>query len=322
NGIWLRRRTTDASMMLEAKVRISGDFSRSTFDEITDWKDITAVIRPHLPEFSTKKKGLGLDLLAEFTTTRQEFRADDKFAVVLDYTDFGHSVGEVELMAEDEKEAHREIDHFMARYPWFFMKGKAEGKLEAYFRVKISQIPDGQVQAPAPGNPNAQGPPVSMMQPSPSTVMAPISAPAITAPASSASPVQAPSAPIAAPPASSAAPIEAPSAPIAAPPATSAAPAPLPIASSAPAPAPIVAPSPAPASPSPVYPVSNGTAPAASGVAPSGFATGTASAPAETTSSTAEAPITPAVPGAAALVKVQMGIWAVVGVALGAFVLV
>ncbi|KAI4273026.1 MAG: hypothetical protein L6R38_006453 [Xanthoria sp. 2 TBL-2021] len=136
NGIWLRQRTTDASMMLEAKVRISGDFSRSTFDEITDWKDITAAIRPHLPEFSTKKKGFGLDLLAEYTTTRREFRADDKFAVVLDYIDFGHSVGEVELMSEDEKEAHREIDRFMARYPWFFMKGKAEGKLEAYFRVK------------------------------------------------------------------------------------------------------------------------------------------------------------------------------------------
>lgn len=136
NGIWLRQRTTEALMMVEAKVRISGDFSRSTFDEITDWQHITAIIRPHLPEFSTQKKGFGLDLLAEFTTTRQEFRADDQFAVVLDHTDFGHSVGEVELMAEDEKEAHGAIDQFMARYAWFFLKGKAEGKLEAYFRAQ------------------------------------------------------------------------------------------------------------------------------------------------------------------------------------------
>ncbi|KAL8657746.1 MAG: hypothetical protein Q9226_001618 [Calogaya cf. arnoldii] len=136
NGIWLRERTTEASMMLEAKVRISGDVSRSTFDETTNREEITAIIRPHLPEFSTKKKSFGLDLLAEFTTTREEFLVDNKFAVVLDDTDFGHSVGEVELMAEDEEKAHREIDQFIARYPWFFMMGKAEGKLGAYFKAK------------------------------------------------------------------------------------------------------------------------------------------------------------------------------------------
>ncbi|KAI4276620.1 MAG: hypothetical protein LQ337_002351 [Flavoplaca oasis] len=140
NGIWLRQRTTDASMMLEAKMRISGDFARSTFDEITDWKEIAAVIRQHLPGFCTRKKDFGLDQLAEFTTTRREFLADEKFAVVLDHTDFGHAVGEVELMAEDEEKAHREIDDFMARYPWFFLKGKVEGKLEAYFRVKATSI--------------------------------------------------------------------------------------------------------------------------------------------------------------------------------------
>ena len=127
-------------MMLEAKVRISGDFARSTFDEITDWTEIAAVIRRHLPGFCTRKKDFGLDQLAEFTTTRQEFLADEKFAVVLDHTDFGHAVGEVELMAEDEEEAHREIDDFMARYPWFFLKGKAEGKLEAYFGVRATTI--------------------------------------------------------------------------------------------------------------------------------------------------------------------------------------
>ncbi|KAL8992427.1 MAG: hypothetical protein Q9169_007113 [Polycauliona sp. 2 TL-2023] len=138
NGIWLRQRTTAASRILEAKVRISGTYSRSTFDEMTDHKAITAAIRPHVPDFCTSKERYGLDLLAEFTTTRQEYRADGKFAVVLDSTDFGHSVGEVELMAEDEEKAHREIDAFMARYPWFFGRGKVEGKLEAYFRAKAA----------------------------------------------------------------------------------------------------------------------------------------------------------------------------------------
>ncbi|KAL8784927.1 MAG: hypothetical protein Q9213_003669 [Squamulea squamosa] len=135
NGIWLRQRTSSGFELLEAKVRISGNFSRSTFDEIIDHKQITDTIRPHLPQFNMKKQNLGLHLLAKYTTTRQEFRADDRFTVVLDRTDFGHSVGEVELKMEDEAEAHQEIDLFMARYPWFFTNGKAEGKLEAYFRV-------------------------------------------------------------------------------------------------------------------------------------------------------------------------------------------
>ncbi|KAL8728069.1 MAG: hypothetical protein Q9181_005480 [Wetmoreana brouardii] len=137
NGIWLRQRKDRQSTILEAKVRISGDFARSTFDEMTDRKMITDLIRPHLPQFNEGKENFGLDLLAEFTTTRQDYKADDRFAIVLDYTDFGHSVGEVELMAEDEATAHAEIDSFMAQYPWFFQKGngKTEGKLAAYFRV-------------------------------------------------------------------------------------------------------------------------------------------------------------------------------------------
>lgn len=135
NGIWLRRRKQNNSTTLEAKVRISGDFARSTFDEVTDGRVIADLVRRYLPYFNEGKEHFGLDRLAEFTTTRQDFRADDKFAIVLDSTDFGHSVGEVELMAEDEAMAHREIDGFMAQYPWFFQKGKPEGKLAAYLRV-------------------------------------------------------------------------------------------------------------------------------------------------------------------------------------------
>ncbi|KAI4116512.1 MAG: hypothetical protein LQ341_007688, partial [Variospora aurantia] len=139
NGIWLRQRTAPninnnssaaAASILEAKVRISGDFARSTFDEITDPHTIAGLIRPHLPHFSAEKQHRGLEVLAEFTTTRQGFRADGKFAVVLDRTDFGHSVGEVELMAEDEAVAHREIEEFMEGYRWFFGKGEGKGKTE------------------------------------------------------------------------------------------------------------------------------------------------------------------------------------------------
>ncbi|KAL8894184.1 MAG: hypothetical protein Q9207_008536, partial [Kuettlingeria erythrocarpa] len=137
HGIWLRQRKYNQSTtVLEAKVRVSGNFARSTFDEITDRRAIANLIRPHFPHFNDERENFGLQILAKFMTTRQDFRADGKFGIMLDYTDFGHSVGEVELMAEDEERAHREIDAFMARYPWFFEKGKTEGKLAAYCRLR------------------------------------------------------------------------------------------------------------------------------------------------------------------------------------------
>lgn len=57
---------------------------------------------------------------------------------MLDSTDFGHSVGEVELnlmLAEDEEgKAHGEIDAFMGPYPWFFDRGeRCEGEASCVF---------------------------------------------------------------------------------------------------------------------------------------------------------------------------------------------
>ncbi|KAL9027703.1 MAG: hypothetical protein Q9196_003818 [Gyalolechia fulgens] len=137
NGIWLRQRVdnNNNSAILEAKVRVSGDFARSTFHEVTDGKIIADLIRPHFPQFSEEREHCGVGLLAEFMTTRQKFHADGKFAIMLDSTDFGHSVGEVELMAEDEGKAHREIDAFMRQYPWFFRRSRCEGKLAVYLRI-------------------------------------------------------------------------------------------------------------------------------------------------------------------------------------------
>lgn len=142
NGIWVRRRQRDAldgRDVMEAKVRINGDYSRSTFDEITDRQGIYEVIRPHVPHLEPSASNLGLDILAHFTTVRWSFLANDKFTIVLDESDFGHSIGEVELMAEDEAEAHLQIDGFMRKYSSFFGRGKGdgekpEGKLSAYLR--------------------------------------------------------------------------------------------------------------------------------------------------------------------------------------------
>jgi hypothetical protein len=61
--------------------------------------------------------------------------------LVLDETDFGHMVGEVELEVEEDQaeKAREEIDAFLEMYRWFCGGGDrdgepVEGKLEAYFR--------------------------------------------------------------------------------------------------------------------------------------------------------------------------------------------
>ena len=58
--------------------------------------------------------------------------ADHKFTAVLDETDFGHSVGEVEILADDAKQAHADSDTFLNHYAWFFDCSKPKGKLAAY----------------------------------------------------------------------------------------------------------------------------------------------------------------------------------------------
>lgn len=129
---------------IQAKKRIAGTYNRSTFDELTDPHAIRAQIAHYLPlppsTPSNEKNNLfGLDILAQLVTTRQVYVADRRFTVVLDRTDFGHAVGEVELEVEaegDAEKAHEEIDGFLAKYSWFCQAGPVEGKLSAYFRLR------------------------------------------------------------------------------------------------------------------------------------------------------------------------------------------
>lgn len=130
---------------IEAKKRISGTYNRSTFDELTDLSVIRNQILHHLPNTPITNPNFGLDILARLVTTRQTYIADERFTLVLDQTDFGHSVGEIEIEveaddAEKAEEAHRDIDKFLARYSWFCQPGPVEGKLSAYFRVKGTSL--------------------------------------------------------------------------------------------------------------------------------------------------------------------------------------
>lgn len=160
-GVWLRRR----GGRWEAKVRVGGDYTHSAFEEVADVARISALLGRTVPGAGLDAagggpRGGGLREVARLVSYRSKFLVDGKFTVVIDATDFGHVVGEVELerkvggsRAEDGSldadeaydrseavaEMDKEIDGFMKRYLWAFPPGKPVGKLSAYFALKKHQ---------------------------------------------------------------------------------------------------------------------------------------------------------------------------------------
>lgn len=156
-GIWLRRRGDGGSdQRWEAKVRVGGDYTNSAFEELTDVAQISALLGgllgpgAGLDAGAEAPRGGGLREAARFVSYRSKFLVDGRFTVMLDATDFGHVVGEVELEREiggsgaEEacdrtrviQEMDKEIDHFMKSHLWAFPAGKPVGKLSAYFALK------------------------------------------------------------------------------------------------------------------------------------------------------------------------------------------
>lgn len=148
NGIRVRKR----SGHWQAKIRRGADYTNSQFGELSDPEDIAWLIRKFNSNASTSSKDFGLESVAQYTTLRDAWKADDKFEIVLDTTDFGHCVGEVELQHMTEidgdraspiamrqalgKEMDCQIEAFMQHYSWAFPSGKPVGKLSAYFDWK------------------------------------------------------------------------------------------------------------------------------------------------------------------------------------------
>ncbi|KAI1950802.1 hypothetical protein LOZ53_000868 [Ophidiomyces ophidiicola] len=150
NGIWVRRRDG----RWQAKVRPDpkhSSFTNSQFEELTKPSEIAQMLRTRLniDAVPSMEQDFGLVQMARFTTYREMWKANKKFGIVVDQTDFGHVVGEVELEQEiqvddnDETSLARrqsaivqmdeEIRIFMERYQWAFPLGKPVGKLSAYF---------------------------------------------------------------------------------------------------------------------------------------------------------------------------------------------
>lgn len=167
-GVWIRRREKfecgvrrftghrragPHNASWEAKVRVGGDFINSAFKEITDVGEISAMLGTLVPgselDADHGPRGGQVREMARFVTDRTGYIVDGKFTVVIDVTDFGHTVGEVELerdaaetscQGEDKALAiaamDKEIDGFMRRFLWAFPARKPVGKLTAYFKRK------------------------------------------------------------------------------------------------------------------------------------------------------------------------------------------
>lgn len=128
-GLWVRKRDYE----WQGKQSIQGTFTRSTFAETNNPTEVRDMIRKHLPGCGEAEDEFGLGVLCRFKTSRENYLVDGKFNVALDQTNFGHAVGEVELMAEDAPKAHKDIEDFMEKYSWFFGTEPPKGKLTAYF---------------------------------------------------------------------------------------------------------------------------------------------------------------------------------------------
>nr|CAG8463320.1 11350_t:CDS:1 [Entrophospora candida] len=79
----------------------------------------------------------GLNEFCRITTTRKHYFVDEEFTLDLDTTDFGHHIGELELVVgneEDVPKAEFRIAQFLKKHDWFFdtTSEVVMGKLTAY----------------------------------------------------------------------------------------------------------------------------------------------------------------------------------------------
>lgn len=127
-GIWVRKR----DQTWEAKRRVRGDLLQTSYEELKCPNEIRSLISRYIPGAPGSSNSYGLGILCDYITNRELYLADEKFSIMLDHADFGHTVGEVELLARDAKAAEEEINEFMEKYKWFFGHGKPKGKISAY----------------------------------------------------------------------------------------------------------------------------------------------------------------------------------------------
>ncbi|GBB86470.1 hypothetical protein RclHR1_01290014 [Rhizophagus clarus] len=145
--IWLRNRDDK----WECKTPVGLTASMDSYHELNDINIIKEFLEKKLDNNQRRSedirynddefkdfllKNYNLVPFCTITTRRRNYLLNDKFTMVLDTTDFGHSVGEIELIVESQdkiQDAERRIASFMKEYDWFFeTEGVVMGKLLAY----------------------------------------------------------------------------------------------------------------------------------------------------------------------------------------------
>jgi len=155
-GIYVRQRAylespTRTTRHWEAKVRRGGDFIKSAFRELHGLEEVRGLVQQHGLELNASEENPGLDVWARFVTKRQQWKVNEQFLVVLDEADFGHVVGEVEMVQDSVEEEHvgseesiirrldEQIEEFMHLHTWAFPSGEVQGKLTAYFEYRTRE---------------------------------------------------------------------------------------------------------------------------------------------------------------------------------------
>ncbi|RAK97306.1 thiamine-triphosphatase [Aspergillus ibericus CBS 121593] len=149
-GIWIRKRNNT----WQAKIRRGGNYTNSQFQELATPGEISSFLASITGVKKSEKVDFGLVPMADFVTIRESWVADRDFTIVQDETDFGHTVGEVEMewrgnyngiRGDGDVEAYRRlklrgmdgrVEQFMETYGWAFSRGVPKGKLSAYFEIK------------------------------------------------------------------------------------------------------------------------------------------------------------------------------------------
>lgn len=92
-GTWVRQRDSH----WESKIRQAGNYDQSQFKEVRDHEMIRQQVASLTGISKPASVAFGLQQIVDIATFRESWLADDRFKIVLDQTDFGHTVGEVEL---------------------------------------------------------------------------------------------------------------------------------------------------------------------------------------------------------------------------------
>lgn len=110
-GTWLRQ----TNGKWESEIARGGDYTNSQFEKSPDPDTISANIQRLTGLDNGVLQSFSLSRIATLTTFRESWKADHKFKVVFDRTDFGHAIGEVELETEVHVKNEQEIAHVMER---------------------------------------------------------------------------------------------------------------------------------------------------------------------------------------------------------------